>query len=94
METYHFTIRPRCDTENEWIKYNPVLKYREFVVSVDKNVARYKIGDGISKYDKLQFVSLEMAITNGIIYCTGGLYSHVKIELINPRKIEEANNDL
>ena len=61
METYPLTIRPRCDTENEWIKYNPVLKYREFVVSVDKNVARYKIGDGISKYDKLQFVSLEMA---------------------------------
>ena len=83
METYPLTIRPRCDTENEWIKYNPILKYREFVVSVDKNGARYKIGDGISKYDKLQFVSLEMAITNGIIYCTGGQYSHVKIELIN-----------
>lgn len=94
METYPLTIRPRCDIENEWIKYNPVLKYKEFVVSIDKDGARYKIGDGISKYDKLQFVSLEMAITNGIIYCTGGLYSHVKIELINPRKIEEANNDL
>ena len=94
METYPLTIRPRCDTENEWIKCNPILKYREFVVSVDKNGARYKIGDGISKYDKLQFVSLEMAITNGIIYCTGGQYSHVKIELINPRKTEEANNDL
>ena len=51
METYPLTIRPRCDTENEWIKYNPVLKYKEFVVSVDKNGARYKIGDGISKYD-------------------------------------------
>lgn len=25
METYPLTIRPRCDTENEWIKYNPVL---------------------------------------------------------------------
>lgn len=24
METYPLTIRPRCDTENEWIKYNPV----------------------------------------------------------------------
>ena len=94
METYPLTIRPRCDTENEWMKYNPVLKYREFVVSVDKNGVRYKIGDGISKYDKLQFVSLEMAITNGIIYCTGGLYSYVKIELINPKKIEEANHDL
>lgn len=94
MAIYLLTIRPRCDTENEWIKYNPILKYREFVVSVDKNGARYKIGDGISKYDKLQFVSLEMAITNGIIYCTGGQYSHVKIELIDPRKIEEANNDL
>lgn len=94
METYPLTIRSRCDTENEWIKHNPVLKYKEFVVSVDKNGVRYKIGDGISKYDKLQFVSLEMAITNGIIYCTGGLYSHVKIELINPSKIEEANNDL
>ena len=30
-------------------------------MSVDKNGARYKIGDGISKYDKLQFVPLEMA---------------------------------
>lgn len=94
MKTYSLTIRPRCDTENEWIKYNPVLKDKEFVVSINKDGARYKIGDGTSEYDELQFVPLEMAITNGIIYCAGGLYSHVKIELINPKKIEEANNDL
>lgn len=50
METYPLTIRPRCDTEDEWIKYNPVLKYKEFVVSVDKNGARYKIGDGEHVY--------------------------------------------
>ena len=40
METYPLTIRPRCDTENEWIKYNPVLKNKEFVVSIDKSFLR------------------------------------------------------
>ena len=30
-------------------------------LTIDKNGARYKIGDGTSKYDKLQFVPLEMA---------------------------------
>lgn len=43
METYPLTIRPRCDTEDEWIKYNPVLKYKEFVVSVDKMVQDIKL---------------------------------------------------
>lgn len=32
-----------------------------YPLTIDKNGARYKIGDGTSKYDKLQFVPLEMA---------------------------------
>lgn len=62
------TILPRHDTEDNWLQYNPVLKEREFVVSIDNDMIGYKLGDGKSQYSELRFVDLFRAITLGYIY--------------------------
>ena len=85
-ETYPLTIRPRSDTESAWVKHNPVLKLKECVVSICENRLKYKVGDGVTNYTELPFVTLEYALLNGGIYTHGGQYTFVKFEIINTDK--------
>lgn len=47
----------RRDTEENWNKYNPILKKHEIVkIFLNNNESKFKVGDGISKYSELPFV--------------------------------------
>ena len=63
------TIIPKCNTESVWISENPIIRYKEFIVTIDNNQKKYKLGDGSSRYNDLPFSTLEYALDNGYIYC-------------------------
>ena len=77
-----FTIKPRRDDERNWMLSNPILRYKEFIISYgDHGNIRYKLGDGIHHYNELQFVTLFDAIQYGTIY--QGAKPAVKIYLLD-----------
>lgn len=63
------TIKPRSDTEENWIKNNPILEQNEICIVYTKSYgAAYKIGNGCSHYNHLPFVSLERVLEEGLMY--------------------------
>ena len=44
------TIIPKCNTESVWISENPIIKYKEFIVSIDNNQNTCKIK--LNKFSK------------------------------------------
>ena len=46
----------RRDTTQNWLKYNPILASGEF--GYDINEKKYKIGDGVSHWNQLDFAYL------------------------------------
>lgn len=70
MNTYKtITVNPRCDTRRNWIKINPTLKDKEFVVVyVNKWLTMYKIGDGKRAFKKLPYRTMKHCVENGYIY--------------------------
>lgn len=82
----HLTILPRRDTEENWLTANPVLRDKEFIVCVSKDLVRYKLGDGASYYKDLPFVNLFEALIFGIIYThpnQPSQYQSVKLRLLD-----------
>lgn len=66
------TVYPRHDTEENWIKGNPILKKDEIcVVYTNYAGAMYKKGNGNSRYNELPFLPLEEVLEYGIMYCNG-----------------------
>ena len=56
----------RRDTTQNWLKYNPILASGEF--GYDINEKKYKIGDGVSHWNQLDFAYLgEVTDKNGDI---------------------------
>lgn len=80
------TIFPRRDLEENWLTENPVLKDKEFIVCVSKDLVRYKLGDGVSCYKDLPFTSLFEALMFGSIYAPPSWpypYQSVKLRLLD-----------
>lgn len=50
-------IQLRRDSEQNWLNNNPVLLCGEVAVSFAENQTRLKIGDGVSMYSDLPFVT-------------------------------------
>lgn len=75
-------IRPRRGTLYEWSTVNPVLAEGELVVEVPesgigKGLCRFKIGDGITPYDKLAYAfdgAAASAIYGGDVYNWNNIY--------------------
>ena len=44
------TIIPKCNIESVWISENPIIKYKEFIVSIDNNQNTCKIK--LNKFNK------------------------------------------
>lgn len=95
MEIYKdLVIWPRCDTEQNWNIFNPVLKEDEFiVVAIDKITTKYKIGDGAHKYNELPFRTFRYCLKFGCLYGQIKDREHlkfkVKVQLINPNVLKE-----
>lgn len=65
------TIMPRRDTNENWIRIDPIPKDKEICVVYPTSSSYstlYKIGNGCSRYSYLPFVSLEKALEEGLIY--------------------------
>lgn len=55
------TILMRRDREYNWQKANPVLRHNEIAASMlNSGRAGYKIGDGVTPYNELPFLSNEL----------------------------------
>lgn len=66
------TAYPRRDTEENWIKYNPILKKDEIcVVYTNYAGTMYKKGNGNSRYTELPFLPLEEVLEYGVMYSNG-----------------------
>jgi hypothetical protein len=59
-------IQLRRDTEENWLKYNPILLEGEVGYEIDTR--RRKIGDGICAYSDLPYVESSIAITDKMGY--------------------------
>lgn len=82
----NLTILPRRDIEENWLTANPVLRDKEFIVCVSKDLIRYKLGDGVSCYKDLPYTSLFEALMFGSIYACPGQpsqYQSVKLRLLD-----------
>lgn len=57
---FEVVIIPKHDTFEKWMSYNPRLKEHELaIVKFKDEVIKYKIGDGITHFRDLPFVSLK-----------------------------------
>ena len=59
MPTINIRLRGRNDTEANWQQANPILLKGEPAYSTDKN-NRYKIGDGTSHWDELEYAGYKI----------------------------------
>lgn len=90
VERYPLKIVFKCDLESKWCSVDPVLKYKEFVVSILMDGSdRYKIGDGESKYQDLDFVPLEYVLENGMMYFNFSPFSEIRFILKSPKIMEQ-----
>jgi hypothetical protein len=92
----NLTILPRRDLEENWLIENPVLRDKEFIVSVCKGTVKYKLGDGKSNYTDLPFTTLFEAIMFGIIYAPLNApvqYRSVKLRLLDENLIKHLNEN-
>lgn len=86
MSYCNLTILPRRDLEENWLTENPVLRDKEFIVSIDKDTIRYKLGDGKRPYIDLPFMGLFDALMSGSIYALPNQpsqYKSVKLRLLD-----------
>lgn len=92
----HLTILPRRDLEENWLAENPVLRDREFIVCVSKDLVRYKLGDGVSCYKDLPFTNLFEALMFGSIYAHPdrlSQYQSVKLRLLDEDLVKYLNEN-
>jgi hypothetical protein len=92
----NLTILPRRDLEENWTLKNPILREKEFAVSVDKDIIKYKLGDGKSCYTDLPFTNLFDALMLGIIYSPAKAtvqYHTVKLRLLDEKFIDYLNEN-
>lgn len=96
MEYCNLTILPRRDLEENWLTENPVLRDKEFIVSIDKGIIRYKLGDGKSAYIDLPFMDLFDALMSGSIYARPNQpsqYKSVKLRLLDENLLKLINKN-
>jgi hypothetical protein len=96
MNYCNLTILPRRDLEENWLTENPVLRDKEFIVSVDKDTIRYKLGDGKSNYIDLPFMDLFDALTQGSIYARPhqpSQFRSVKLRLLDGDLLKHINKN-
>lgn len=92
----HLTILPRRDLEENWLTENPILRDKEFIVCVSKDLIRYKLGDGVSCYKDLPFTDLFEALMFGSIYPPPqqhSQYRSVKLRLLDEDLIKHLNDN-
>lgn len=78
-------IRPRCASIDEWNIQNIILRKSEIAVVQNDDVTDYsepkfKLGDGITPFKDLPYVTIHKAFRDGIIYTKGGIYTTIKID--------------
>ena len=83
-------IRPRRGTLNEWNEKGKDIILRKSEIAViqnnyieDKSEPQFKIGDGITPFKDLPYVTMHEAFVNGIIYTTGGIYTTIGIDYMH-----------
>ena len=83
------TVLPRQDLEENWVKNNPILKDKEFVISIDENIIGYKLGDGEHCYSDLTFVDLFKGIMLGRVYVPQpSFFGSIGLQLLNKELFE------
>ena len=77
------TVRPKRATLEECKKSKEILKENEIImVQVCENhEPLFKLGDGVSKFDDLHYVSIYDAFKRGRIYVKGSQFPYVIIDL-------------
>lgn len=87
---YPITIRPRRATLNEWNDKGKDIILRKSEIAVvqnnyieDNSEPQFKIGDGITPFKDLPYVTIHEAFRDGIIYTTGGLYTTINIDYMH-----------
>lgn len=48
----------RYDTLDNWNKFNPILEKSELIAVTNNKEIKLKVGDGVSKFNVLPFISL------------------------------------
>ena len=71
------------------IKHQDIILRKSEIVVVqnnyeeDKSEPQFKIGDGITPFKDLPYVTMHEAFRDGIIYTTGGLYTTIDIDYMH-----------
>ena len=83
-------IRPRRATLNEWNEKGKDVILRKSEIAVvqnnyieDNSEPQFKIGDGITPFKDLPYVTMHEAFRDGIMYTTGGPYTTVKMNYMH-----------
>lgn len=67
----------RRDTDENWKKHNPILKYKELIYITD--LKKYKMGDGNSSYNDLNFIDkIDLNDIDSIILTIGEFVITIK----------------
>ena len=81
-------IRPRRATIDEWETKNIILRKSEIAVIQNNNTndgsePRFKLGDGITHFKDLPYVTIHEAFRDGIVYTKGSNYTTIKIDYMH-----------
>ena len=87
---YPIIIRPRRGTFNEWNEKGKDIILRKSEIAViqnnyieDKSEPQFKIGDGMTPFKDLPYVTMHEAFRDGIIYTIGGLNTTINIDYMH-----------
>ena len=85
---YPLTIKPRRGTIDEWNEHeDTILREHELVVIKNDNPElepKFKLGDGVTPFKNLPYVTMHQAFRDGIMYSSNGRDTiYVRIDYIN-----------